>query len=213
MNVIKRRDRKRQYSLNENAFNKCSLESCYWAGYIASDGCIKYSKRNIHGQLSFHINKRDEGQLILLKKFLGANNPIYHYSDNSIELSINKIKNIAFDLKKQFNITQRKSLTLIPPNIFGKNALAFIIGYLDGDGCITSNGDKLAVNFRGTKKILYWIKKHFDNLYIGKHYCVANPVFSSGYWSYTVSRGRARRILNILKKIHVPKMNRKWNKI
>lgn len=210
---IARRNRRRTYSLNENAFGRLTLESCYWAGYIAADGCIKYSKYNTRGILSFHINKRDKIQLELLKLFIGANNPIYQYVDDSIELSIRQINKMALDLKAKYNITERKSLTLKPPHLSGNMALAFIVGYLDGDGCITSCHGKRAISFRGTKAMLSWIQKAFDKLYISDHYCSAKPVFSHGYWSYTVAGNRAEIIGKLLRNILVPKMKRKWSKL
>jgi len=53
----------RKYGLNENSFSKITLESCYWAGFIAADGNI-YNK-----YLSIELNNIDEKHLQKFRTF------------------------------------------------------------------------------------------------------------------------------------------------
>jgi hypothetical protein len=212
---MSRKPRSTKYQVNHHAFDKLTLTSCYWAGYIAADGCIK-DKSNTYPnfQLNFHVNRRDRRQLSLIKCFLQANNPIYHYNDGSCELSINQLNHLANVLRVRFNITTRKSLTLMPPLITNNFALAFIVGYIDGDGCIRKDKYKHNIlHLRGTQEVLKWICMIFDKLDSGNHYCTSKPRLHDGYWSYTISGHRAIRILNQLKSLDIPKMPRKWNKV
>lgn len=200
--------KKQKYIVNANFFGKMTKLSCYWAGYIAADGCIKCDGK----VLSFHCGPKDITHLELLKNNIEYSGPIYYYDDGTAELSIHNLE-LCKSLTKNFNIVARKSLILEPPKLSFDEALSYIVGYLDGDGCISYSGDKLFASFRGTESILNWIKGYFDGIYVGTHYCVSKPIYSCGYWSYTIGGNRAKEILTFLNKIDVPKMSRKWNKI
>lgn len=146
-------------NFNENFFSKFSELSCYWAGFIAADGCItNNSKRKF---LTIALQEKDQihlenfskqlesSNLKIIKRFATCKNKKYPYS--SIILYSKKI---CEDLEKNFNIVKQKTLkTIYPTKMPEKYSLDFIRGYIDGDGSISIYKDKgslrLSITFVG----------------------------------------------------------------
>lgn len=84
----------------------------------------------------------------------------YNYNNHpSARLIINSAK-IASALQKRYNITPNKSLSLKPPKrLCGDKALAWIKGYIDGDGSIMEYRGKYKINIIGTEQVLRWIQQ------------------------------------------------------
>jgi hypothetical protein len=164
---------KKKYSYNEDYFSKLTLESCYWAGFIAADGCLFEPRKS----LSISLAIKDKQHLIKFKEaieFTGKVKESYTTCNGKkfkiCTLRIYNCGNIWKDLINIFNITPKKSLTLVPPNLNINSLIeAFIIGYIDGDGSIgeqrlSSNlNDTLYFNVIGTNNLLSWIKSYFIN--------------------------------------------------
>ena len=55
----------RKYNVNDNFFEKTDVLNCYWAGFIAADGCIIEGKKQ--NQLSIGLAKKDFNHLNLFK--------------------------------------------------------------------------------------------------------------------------------------------------
>lgn len=165
------RDYNKKFTSDDKCFSKYSVESCYWAGIIASDGCIfshgRADKKNNY--LSIGVSEIDSKMIERFKTFSKYTGKLYRGKRSKqnhhdcIEIRLNNI-NIVKDLEKNFNITSAKSLTYIPPNIPKKYVKYFILGLLDGDGCITyyttNTGRKhFGLSFVGTKETCEYIKK------------------------------------------------------
>lgn len=216
-----------KYNKNEFYFSVLTLENCYWAGYIAADGCIRHNP----DKLQLVCSEKDN---ILLEKFknsikyTGPIRKVIRYKNTAkykkqeyleSHLSINS-KQIIKDLKYNFNITERKSLTLKPPNITDfEQQLAYIIGYIDGDGsiclCKAKSSKDLQINLSilGTYELLNWIYIILNNIENKKYktlkLCKQNNIFRLRYVAI-----RAFKILKVLQKINIPfKLQRKWDKI
>ena len=127
---------------------------------------------------------------------------------------------ISDDLYKNFNITPRKSLTLLPPNLSDTNLIdAFICGYIDGDGCICmcknnvrNIQDSLVISTVGTQEIVSWIKERFSQI-LGKEFGSINKYHNSKKNTYSYSTGQskgAREIFKHFYNLNVPKLKRKW---
>src|SRR5690606_21840516 len=100
--------------------------------------------RNNSVNLYLELSDKDINSLINFKKAIKytgdircrAKQSTYGLHKSCI-LEINSAHTIYEDLLLIWNITQNKSLTLVPPNIYDKNhILPYIIGYIDGDGSI-----------------------------------------------------------------------------
>jgi hypothetical protein len=162
------RNANRKYTFNENYFDGPNISNCYWAGFIAADGCI--SGRSC--TLNIEISEKDKNlieQFIKQTEFTGRiyyrgpresyhkNNKKSYISKPTISIHINSSRWKEM-LLKYWNIHNKKTLTLQPPNITKKDlCCSYIIGLIDGDGYIRRS-DK-SVGILGTYNLLSWINK------------------------------------------------------
>ena len=108
-------------------------EKAYFLGLFFSDGYIAttpYGKN-----LGIGLQKQDRYILEFLKNEWNVNNKISDYKNSSkLQVTCSKLYN---DLIK-LGIRENKShLDYVLPNIDDKFINSFILGYFDGDGCIT----------------------------------------------------------------------------
>ncbi len=120
--------------LIHNSFSdKNSASANYWAGFIASDGCISYDKGN--GRIA--VVSCDIDSLIKFKKYVNSSNKITKCGNcNRIEFTSQQM---CEDLYKHWNLTEKKSLTLSPPNISDDMLSHYIRGVFDDDGSVSNN--------------------------------------------------------------------------
>lgn len=223
----------KKLSTNDNFF-QC-YNNAYWAGFIAADGNICKSQPKV----SINLSRKDVDLIIALQKQSNHNGTLYYSNTTSgsrkekrhpmVGISICS-KQWVEDLDKYWNIKPQKSLNLQPPNITDLNlCLAYIIGYIDGDGCVRINTKKqasrhtknpkpyLELNICGSQTILEWIASVIfsvenQTLYLRPLQLVKNS--NSDCWSILANRQRGLAILDILEKIVTPyRLNRKWSKI
>lgn len=208
---------KRTKNVDDNFFEKPNVLNSYYAGFFAADGNVAQDKKSC--VISLALKDRDwlenfakdikfEGEVrngVAKKK--------YPYS--TIDFTSEKI---AQDLKRNFSITPKKSLTLQPPKIFNKELIdAFICGYIDGDGCISLTKSKtqlgLTISVLGTLEMCCWIQKRFSEiLNIENVGCIFhNKEHKDNTFSYTVADKRAREIFKHFYSLNVPKLKRKWS--
>ena len=64
---------KRQYNVDDNFFNKPNIINCYWAGFIAADGCITGRNKN---KLYIGLSSKDKQHLEVFKKTICFDGPI-----------------------------------------------------------------------------------------------------------------------------------------
>lgn len=110
--------------INHDSFSKVTPYTDYWGGFLAADGCV------MKKMVQVNLKPEDHSHLQKLYDFVGSKLPV---GKNSVcsRLSFSS-EQIVSDLGKNYNITERKSLTYKPLRI-NKN---FIRGYFDGDGCL-----------------------------------------------------------------------------
>lgn len=202
------------YTRNNNAFSNLTLESCYWAGFIAADGCINIK----HPSLHICLSPKDLDQLDRFRIFVGYSGPLHH-AKNGTNLSLTvSSKFIIDDLAKNFNIFPRKSLTLEPPkNLTHEQSLAYIIGYIDGDGTLNYNNCKsrtgkrssyLRLRIIGTPMILNWINKILKTNAKPRQHCKSKISIISIYGENLLIGLKGFITDNTL-----PVLARKWDKI
>lgn len=167
----------KKYSVRENAFSILTPESCYWAGFIAGDGCVyshglkKGDKTNNY--LTIGLQYKDKNHLENFKDFINYSGVIYEKKDKkSAAISINSL-NIVKDLEKNFNIRNNKSYNYIPPNLPDEMKKYFILGMIDADGSFIRHlkthlsknrfrGDyNYQIGFTGTLESCLYIKDYF----------------------------------------------------
>jgi hypothetical protein len=163
-----------KYFCNNNYFDEPNIENSYWAGYIAADGCISQNKE----VLKLVCSKKDSDILINFKEQTMCSNDIEYFLAKkskkydigkeypSVQLLLCGKNQWINNLEKYWNLTPAKSLTLKPPNLSVKeHIMAYIIGYMDGDGgiCKIKKTNIFNMYFCGTWEVLSWIRFNIIN--------------------------------------------------
>lgn len=147
---------KKNRTFNENYFNEItSSNQAYWLGFIYADGWICKNVLSKNYELGIELCDIDKQQLIDFNNELGGVHNIKHahyekYICNHKDISITNTvciriysKQIVEDLIKHnvlTNKTFKKDYPIVSDNLF----FDFIRGYIDGDGCIYANENKLS---------------------------------------------------------------------
>jgi len=199
------------YNCNHNYFEEKSLQSCYWAGFIAADGNIS---KNL---ITIALAEKDEIQLLKFKEHTNSTNIIkFNNKDNFIIKRYQfTSKKSVLDLKRIYNIGEKKSLTLIPPNITNlKEIDSFICGYIDGDGCINMSLNRksfyLSINILGTFEILSMMKKRFEQILGKKIEANILPKKDTNIYKFCINSNSARTIFKHFYELPIYKLERKW---
>ena len=147
--------------LNEDAFEIIDNESAYLLGFIGADGCLYKYPENDGRQdvLSITIQKQDIKILELFKDKLKTDKPIYE-RDGYVGLQISS-NIISKDIRK-LNISYNKTYGNTIANISNDFMPALIRGYIDGDGSIRYNNNKLVVSISGYKNNMVKIKRFLE---------------------------------------------------
>lgn len=219
---------RRKYNVNDSFFSEPNILNSYYAGFIAADGCIRSRQSEESKYLTFGLSIKDKEWIERFVKDIEFTGPITEYTFRErkyVRMSINS-KQICDDLEKNFNITPRKTATLIPPPLSDGNLIdAFICGYIDGDGAICFSEStkrniqkKCAISIIGTYNLLEWINQRFDSIndVISKN----KPILSKGGFSnnsnkttyvLNISDKKARTVILHMAQYEIPLMKRKWS--
>jgi hypothetical protein len=197
---------------NYSFFSKISNLTCYWAGFLAADGCVLPKKNTV----SVRLHEKDKDHLCKLQKDINHNGKIFDLKkENQCLIQLHSAEKLIEDLMLIYNITSRKSNTLKPPNIKAcSNVISFICGYIDGTGFLNSKGinSDYHIQIYGTEKMLNWIKKYFDKWVppIGKK--ESNVTFVKKYMCrYAITGVRVKVLIAKLLSVDIPRMTRKWS--
>lgn len=126
---------------NVERFLEDTPEALYWIGFMLADGHFNHSGR-------FQVNINDKETIEAFAKFInysGTRQDIVHANaKHKLTYSITVYnKQVVNQIKQKYNIATIKTTT--PPNLNLLNLSddllkSLIIGYIDGDGCIRSEG-------------------------------------------------------------------------
>lgn len=209
------------YKTNKNYFNIPNLENSYWAGFIAADGCLwgrgdaveigLQEKDKVH--LQNFANSVGYDGLITKRKTAGS----FASSQCAYRIIFYGTQQWHMDLINNFNITPRKTATLQPPLLVANLALAYIAGYIDGDGCINIDKSReggIRISMLGTENVLLWIKTILDKVsdYNYNNQGLASPCKRGNIFQYQIRGKRARDIFDAIQSLRLPVMKRKWEK-
>jgi len=149
------------YSLNKKFFSNINELTCYWAGFIAADGCLRRNKRT----LNFCLNIKDMPHLELFCKDIEYTGKPKEYNRtktyghgkvyNEARLQISS-KEFCKYLIDNFNITPNKTFTYILPKLNDEMMRHFYRGLCDGDGsfCILKASNSLYFKLIGIERII-----------------------------------------------------------
>lgn len=169
------------YSYDNKFFDTPNIQNCYWAGFIAADGCV--CEKDTY--LGFSIGKKDEEILYNFKQQVLYDGPIRYYTlDNHqyVDLRMYSMHHWHNKLREYWNITPKKSNTLRPPNLINKQHIyAYIIGYFDGDGTMGwyKNDKYFAFGFCGTQIMMEWIRGQLADTKLSSH-TTQNAIHKNG---------------------------------
>jgi hypothetical protein len=226
---VNTRELRRKYDYKRDYFTELTLENCYVAGFIAADGCLHEKKET----LTIQLHQQDKIILERFKQFFGYtgniidSTPEEKRADGSTRtalkttLSLHGVLPWFRDLNKHFNITPAKTKTLQAPNLSSMDhKIAFITGYIDGDGTIFESDGKLYLGVLGTESVVKFIKEVFDEIVPipenGKGRGSLTNMegkYSFPLYKYTLSGVRAIAICQYIKQYDLPFLERKWNKV
>ena len=125
----------KKHPVNSHFFKVWSPKMAYVLGFIAADGNICHSGR-AH---TLHIACDDQDIIEKIKSVIEYKGPIHQKPriNGKISYSLRICDPIIFQDLNSLGITERKSLTLIPPKIPQDFVRHFIRGYFDGDGSVS----------------------------------------------------------------------------
>lgn len=163
--------RGKYHTYNKTFFGQLTPDCCYLAGFIASDGYLstKYQvKIGLKGTDGKHLEKfiplTEFTGIVSYKEFISRGS-VY----NKADLVWSGAQQWFIDLAKNFNIINKKSLILTPPNLNDDVLkINYIAGYIDGDGSLSmslrnnSKRIRARLNIYGTEAVLQWIKNTFS---------------------------------------------------
>jgi len=201
----------KKYFVNENCFSEVDIVSCYWAGFITADGSVSGK-----GGFSMSLSRKDHSHLESFAKFVELSCPvrIFENKDGYLYSSVSfSSKEVCFDLEQKYNIIPNKTFLCAFPPITNRDFIdAFIVGYIDGDGCLYSNKktNSIDLSIVGTKVFLEWIIKRFEEILNEK---IGHLRKTKSVYTFYCNKRKAFLLLEHLNKIEVPKLNRKWDKV
>jgi hypothetical protein len=211
---------KTQHFYDYEFFKLPELNNSYWAGFIAADGCVENNK-----QVSIKLSKKDKSHLILFQQHINHTGELYYGERTSnfgservygySVLYLSNAQKWIYDLRNNFNIGPRKSLTYTHPvGLTDEQSLAFIKGYIDGDGHVRASGNRIRIGAVGTFNTLTWIQAHFDQLVPAQssNGLVAKPrkIKNCRAYYYEIGYKRAENIITVLQNLPTPELSRKW---
>lgn len=194
-----------------------SLQSYYILGFIMADGHIDDNKR-----LRICISEKDSEILYNIKNFLGNDICIKHDNNNNNNTAyINVMDTYTINiLSNKYNISSRK--TYEPCNISGiheDKLTAFIIGYIDGDGCLAYRTDTHAERYtikvhKSWEKNLAIISEHlYKTVGIDKYPIPIDVIQGNNVYSQ-LNIGN-KKVIQYLKSFilenNINVLKRKWN--
>ncbi len=213
---------KKKYKVDEDFFSCFNILSCYYAGLLASDGCIGRKNNTV----SITQSKNRLACLEKFKKDVAYTGVIYGpiktkgQDAYSLVISSKKWKE---DLKNNFKITPCKSLTLVPPDLGDKKMIiSFITGLIDGDGSVGAYNYKNKkdivpiITFCGTKDIVQWVRNILDKYFLSLT-SRSNPrlrqITPSNTYFLSFSGRRVIEFYQYLIKNNIPFLFCKWEKM
>ncbi len=120
-------------NVDNTVFDVYTKESCYWAGFLAADGCI-----DINGTIAFELSGKDHEAVEEFKKFCKADHEItYRESTNAYRIrfvSKEIIESLLFNFSVDIDKTHNLTLPLLEESW---QYAAYYRGFFDGDGCFS----------------------------------------------------------------------------
>lgn len=193
-----------------------SIRSLYWIGFIFADGHISQNNR-----LRITLSIKDLTHLERFAKYVNSKVWITRFGKyDKCTVSIKDVDNIKL-LKELYDIHHRKTYhppnSVIFDNLSNQQKLAFVIGFIDGDGSIrklsrTSSPYNIVI-----KNHASWLPVHnqFSNFlkdYFDVESSMNPKLMNSGYSQLNISHSDiVYGIKTFIDENDIPVLSRKWD--
>lgn len=166
------KDNSRRYSVNHEAFSSIDSEkAAYWLGFLYADGYVS----SVNGKrVGLSLATKDEGHIVKFADFIQSNYPIGHYmasgySNSKYSRLIIASDKMYDDLVKHGVVEHKTTILKYPTDIPDELERHFIRGYVDGDGCVTYNGNSYSMSVVSTNDFLDGCIDFFNRKGVYKH--------------------------------------------
>lgn len=183
-------------------------EAYYWAGFLAADA--HFTK---DGRLKLSVSSVDDGHIRKLASFMHTKVQTYETT------SCTSVKHPAIkQLMEKFSFSNTKTYSPCDlSNLNHEQLMSFLIGYIDGDGCITKQTGR--VDCRITIKCHSSWEENLNTM-VGSAYIKAglSPIRAridrSGYAVINIGNSLVVQYLHQFANKHkLPVIHRKWDKV
>lgn len=190
----------------------------YIAGLFAADATIYED-----GSLAFSLSTEDREIVKFVKNQLQYDGTLttdkshQPLQKDQKKFQIHRAIKLTRDLKHFYNLTPRKTHTLTPPNegiLETPTLLAFIGGFIEGDGSIQPNNNSLSVGIEiASFQFAQWLADKISMLTGGNAWLKQrrHKDRKKTYWSVGVSGKNARLLCKQIMELDVVRMDRKWS--
>lgn len=219
-----------KYTYDRAFFARVTLETCYWAAILTTDGCVSW--RNGRPTIIWATAEKDLDHMQRFKAAIQSTHPLRKgtarcnlSTSDTQRLHAYRSINLegAFewtaDLERHFGITRDKMLRCPPPNLPTlAHRLAYIRGYVDGDGFVTCNPNDgvMSISVCGVnREMIAWVKDVVDSMDLptAKKTALAmiRQATDENCYYYHVRGFRAAVLFELLRRLPVPHLARKWD--
>jgi len=214
-----------QNRFNHEFFFKKNEKLAYFMGFALADGCLKNNPKRYSYLLKFSIAEKDMNILYMFCDWTGFDPNKITKSNSKIRKSINKtyickpIYNLIYTEKKVFTqdfsewgLVPNKTYVGAVPTITDKNiVIPFLLGLIDGDGCLTFTAKRKQFGLVSNKNIIIWCEQTLKKLGYNGTYQLIMPE-NKCYGRFLINRKddiiKFGNILNIKNYPFI--MERKW---
>ena len=208
----------RKYSFDEHYFDEINTPNkAYILGFLYADGC-NYEKNN---GIRLELQARDKEILEKINKELKNEKPLKFYERSKTQpgsqdtYTIEIFNKYFADTLMKKGVVPRKSLILTFPEWLNPDLYApFILGYMDGDGCISKDATRATFQIVSTKEFCQSVADIFvKELNIDKYNIYRRPIEDGkNVYNLIVSGfGRVKKILDWLYKDAELYLQRKYD--
>lgn len=197
----------RKYKFNEHYFDEVdSKNKAYILGLLYADGC-NYPKQNA---IKLELQEKDKEILEKINKEIENEKPLKFYNRSKLKdgwqnTYVIELYNKYFsDTLAEKGVLPRKSLILTFPEWLDKCLYApFLLGYFDGDGCISKDITRASVSIVGTNEFCQSVANILTTELSIDKYCLYKPKsISQDKNTTTLSILGVNRVRNVLEWIY-----------
>jgi hypothetical protein len=217
-----------KYVYSTDFFETPNPINSYIAGFLAADGSIRLSDKQAP-VLVLSLSAKDLSHLEIIKSKLQYTGPIYDHTNHRTKgghgmmtLQISVSEEYTKHLADNFGVTPRKTYRLEPPALDYINSLCYLIGLIDGDGCVHITPDRIeaSISFVSSSEVaVKWIKNTIDQIDIpspraGRTVNIT-PKYGGNAFTIRYQGLKAIGLIKIAQKLkhqfHIPLLDRKWD--